>query len=79
MLGPSGLLETAGYDGVICEVSARGQSIEEARDAVRRTFDLLQIPNAYARLNDGADRALQDTTRLRMLGLEIFTTPMVAA
>ena len=45
---------------------------------MRRTFDLIEIPNAYARLSDGADRALQDTTRLRMLGLEIFTAPVAA-
>jgi phosphoribosylamine--glycine ligase len=71
-----GNLETSGYDGVICELTARGQSIEEARDAVRRTFDLIEIPNAYARLADGADRALKDTVRLRMLGFETFTVPV---
>jgi phosphoribosylamine-glycine ligase len=75
-LDRQGNVETAGYDGVVLEVSARGQSIEEARDAVRQRFELLQIPNAYARLQDGADRALKDTTRLRMLGLETFTSPM---
>jgi hypothetical protein len=42
-------------------------------------FDLIEIPNAYARLQDGADRALKDTVRLRMLGFETFTTPMVPA
>jgi hypothetical protein len=76
MSGPSGFLETAGYDGVICEITARGQSIEEARDAVRRVFDLIETPNAYARLQDGADRALKDTIRLRMLGFETFTMPV---
>jgi phosphoribosylamine---glycine ligase len=75
-LDRDGALETAGYDAVICEVTARGTSIEEARDSVRQTFEVLEIPNAYARLNDGADRALKDTTRLRMLGLETFTTPV---
>jgi phosphoribosylamine-glycine ligase len=75
-LDENGNIETAGYDGVICELTARGQTIEEARDAVRRTFDLIEIPNAYARLADGADRALADTTRLRMLGLETFASPM---
>jgi hypothetical protein len=46
---------------------------------MRRTFDLIEIPNAYARLQDGADRALTDTIRLRMLGFETFTSPMVPA
>jgi hypothetical protein len=38
----------------------------------------MEIPNAYARLADGADRALKDTIRLRMLGLETFTEPVEA-
>jgi hypothetical protein len=45
---------------------------------MRRTFDLIEIPNGYAGLQDAADRALKDTTRLRMLGLEIFTAPVAA-
>lgn len=78
-LARDGELETAGYDGVVCEISARGQTIEQARDAVRRTYDLLEIPNAYARLQDSADRALTDTTRLRMMGFETFTEAEKAA
>ena len=39
---------------------------------MRRTFDLIEIPNAYARIHDGADRAIVDTARLRTIGHETF-------
>jgi hypothetical protein len=37
---------------------------------MRRVFDLIEIPNAYARLQDGSASA--------MLGLETFTEPVEA-
>jgi phosphoribosylamine--glycine ligase len=68
-----GNVETAGYDGVVAEVTGRGRSIEDARDAAHRTFEeLVQVPNAFARIHDGADRAIIDTARLRTIGYETF-------
>jgi phosphoribosylamine-glycine ligase len=78
-LSDKGGVETAGYDGVICEVSARGRTIEEARDAVRHTYELVTIPNAYVRLADSADRAIRDAAKLQALDLETFTDPIKAA
>lgn len=68
-----GNCETAGFDGVVAEITGRGRSIEDARDAAHQTFEMLvKIPNAFARVHDGADRAITDTARLRTIGYETY-------
>lgn len=69
----NGNVETAGYDGVVCEVTGRGRTVEDARDQAHQTFEMLvKVPNAFARIHDGADRAITDTARLRTIGYETF-------
>jgi phosphoribosylamine-glycine ligase len=56
-------LRIAGGSGVIADVTGVGDTIESARDAAWSLFDLLDIPNKYARY-DGVDRAISDTVKL---------------
>lgn len=66
-----GNVETAGFDGVVAEITGRGRTIEDARDAAHQTFEMLvRVPNGFCRIHDGADRAITDTARLRTIGYE---------
>jgi phosphoribosylamine-glycine ligase len=63
------IVQTAGFDAVVCEVTGRGKLPEDARDAAHEIFEALQIPNKQARAADGADRAIRDLAKLQAWGL----------
>jgi phosphoribosylamine-glycine ligase len=64
-------IQSAGVDAVLMEITGRGRSIEDARDAAHELFEVLEVPNKQARVADGAARALRDIARLRSWGYEV--------
>ena len=66
----NGNLETAGTDGIVCECSGHGATIEAACDQAEALVKDLVIANKQARLLDGADRARHDGPVLRAWGYD---------
>ncbi len=66
-----GAIRTAGVDGVVAEITARGERIEQARETVHAIFDDLELANKQAR-PDGAASAIR---RLAMLHAWDYETP----
>jgi len=71
-------IRTAGFDGVVLEVTARGETIEVARDQVNALFAEIDkgLPDAQARILDGTQRASTDVARLAAWGFEAPVRPV---
>lgn len=59
---------TAGGDGYIMDISAKGQTIREAEDKVKKTFGEIKMLDKQARIVDGTERARRDYGWLDMAG-----------
>jgi phosphoribosylamine-glycine ligase len=56
-----------GTDLVICEITGKGNTIEQARDKAADIFTRILCPNKSARIIDGADRAIAEYPKLQKL------------
>jgi hypothetical protein len=63
-IAQDGNLESAGVDGIVCNVSGHGLTIEQARDPAHALVEALEIEDKQARIADGADRGIRDSARL---------------
>ncbi len=61
---------TAGTLGLICYLTARGDSIKEASEKVYEMADEFELGDKQYRI-DGADRALEDMPKLAEMGYEV--------
>lgn len=62
---------TAGIDGVVAECTGQGRSLVEAWQASKKAFESIEVPNKFARLTDGINRAYRDAKQLKSWGYDV--------
>jgi phosphoribosylamine---glycine ligase len=65
----AGETRTAGFDGVVLEVTGRGATVESARDQAQALVREFDVPDLIWRV-DSADRAIRDLAKLEAWGYE---------